>query len=164
MEGARKAVSTLQGDNELRSWNTRFIVLLLCTSACSCRNRGTPPNLSILGAWRVEKVLCSDCRGPVLNETGKTLEFTRNYIKNPVGGNCDFTPGYALLRPQPSKQILSQTRGLLPPEAVRALTDAKDPEYGFITCDGMNYAQIAILSGTAALYFGEDQVVFQLSR
>ncbi len=81
---------------------------LPCCSRVRASETGPLPRIyqfSACSGWR--KCCAPVAAEPVLNETGKTLEFTRDHIENLVAGNCNSAPGYDLLRAQSAQEIFA---------------------------------------------------------
>jgi hypothetical protein len=119
---------------------------------------------SIVGQWVITDVLCSDCSSRRAPEKGTSIQFDPQHIVNPLYGNCDASPGYNLLKEVSSKTLLARIGQRWPAAARREVSAQPKVLYGFVTCDGINQAQVAVLSIKRALYFYEGGLVFVLQR
>lgn len=86
------------------------------------------------------------------------LVFDNNRISNPITGDCDRDPGYSDIATRPAHEIASSTG--LPSAAKTLFEDSASIQYGFVTCGGINFLQVAILPDDRALFFGEGGTIF----
>ncbi len=142
------------------AWTT-CLVSAAVLSGCSAARLSTG---QIYGSWRVAEVLCSGCGGPVLSLKGRLIEIGKQHATNPAGDDCEGT-----LNPQFIREV--DVRGMLAgpgtpwPAGVRDTAGARQKIlYGFLTCNGVNYMQIALISPDSAYYFLEGGVTLALSR
>ena len=118
----------------------------------------------VLGAWQVSDVICSGCQDRTSDEKGIVVRLQADRIDNPLSENCVDTPGYGLLETVPSKLFLKRIQGSWPALGKQKKSLGKTVLYGFITCGGINYLQIAFLSKETAWYPYEGGLVFILRR
>jgi hypothetical protein len=139
-----------------------LLVVLLSMGATALSQRAA--DQSILGTWIVSEVLCSDCGTRKPAEVGTSIEFAPDRIVNPLYGNCDAKPGYGLLKELSSKKLLAGPAKQWPLTGQRKISVTKKALYGFVTCDGGNYMQVAFLPDGTALYVYEGGIMFVLSK
>ncbi|HLJ15031.1 MAG TPA: hypothetical protein VKV15_11080 [Bryobacteraceae bacterium] len=141
-------------------WTVSLVTAaVLC--ACSAARLSTE---QIYGSWRVAEVLCSGCAGPVLSLKGKLIEIGKEHVVNPVGDDCEGTLNSQFIKQINFRRALMGV-GRTWPTAVREALAAKPKIlYGFLTCNGVNYMQIALTSPDSAYYFEEDGVTLALAR
>ena len=118
----------------------------------------------IRGKWTVVDVACEVCQGRTPEEKGVVLEFDSTRIHNPLFDNCDARPGYDLLAPVVPATLLRETGSAWPASVKADVAAAPSSLYGFVTCEGVNYAQMAFTSPVRGYYFAEGGVVFVLGR
>jgi hypothetical protein len=138
------------------------LFLLLCLSATALAQNATKRN--ILGTWKVSEVLCSDCGARKPAEIGASIELAADRIVNPLYGNCDAKPGYDLLKEMSGKDLLTGPAKHWPLAGRRKISSTKTTLYGYVTCDGGNYMQVAFLSNSTALYVYEGGILFVLRQ
>ena len=146
----------------MRKTGSLLFVLLLSLDATALPQNATKQ--SILGTWIVSQVLCSDCDARKPAEIGTSIELAVDRIVNPVYGNCDAKPGYDLLKEVSSKELLAGPAKHWPMAGRRKISAAKKALFGFVTCDGGNYMQVAFLSKRTALYVYEGGILFVLRQ
>ena len=128
------------------------------------RNQEKPGEEKILGAWEVSDVLCSGCEGRTPSEKGTIINFEKNRIANPLYESCAAKAGYDFIRETPAGKVIAE-RGQDWPEPVKSkLVAGGNILYGFATCDGMNFMQLAFLPDNTAFYFYEGGIVLQMQR
>jgi hypothetical protein len=141
-----------------------MLLPVLATSLAACSRSVQDPADLLQGNWKVARVLCDGCSGPVLAEAGKVVTFHKDRITNPTTGDCEGNPGYTNLRSTPAADVASRAGSTLPQEAKTLLPGTGFVQYGFVTCNGVNYLQLAVLPGDQALFFEEGPVVFLANR
>ena len=142
------------------AWTTCLISAAII-SGCSAGRLST---LQIYGSWKVAEVLCSGCGGPVLSLKGRLIEIGKQHAINPAGDDCEGTVSTQFVREVDVRHILA-VPGTRWPASVRDAAGAKPKIlYGFLTCNGVNYMQIALISPDSAYYFLEGGVTLALSR
>jgi len=140
-------------------------VVALCTFIVGSSVHGA--NLAVedvLGAWHVSDVICSQCQDRRNEEKGATVRLQTDRIENPLSGDCTDTPAYGRLETVSSKTFLKQVKSSWPALGKQRKSLSKTVLYGFITCGGINYMQIAFLSKDTAWYPYEGGLVFVLRR
>ena len=118
----------------------------------------------IRGKWIVVDVVCEDCQGRTPEEKGTVLEFNSTRIDNPLFGNCDARPSYDFLAPVVPAALLRDVGSAWPATVKTDVAAAPSSLYGFVTCKGINYAQMAFTSPARGYYFAEGGVVLVLAR
>jgi len=71
---------------------------------------------------------------------------------------------YDLIREIAASKLVAEHGQDWPEPAKSKLTASEKVLYGFATCNGMNFMQLALLPGNTALYFYEGGIVFELRR
>ncbi|MGD0509289.1 MAG: hypothetical protein ABSA27_15925 [Terriglobales bacterium] len=116
----------------------------------------------LYGSWRVSDVLCADCGNRVPAEKGTTIQLGESKIVNPLSDNCAEAPGYNLLKKITARELLTGAGKSWPEAAKQRLQKRQKVLYGFVTCGGGNYMQVAFLSVDEGFYFFEGNLVFLL--
>jgi hypothetical protein len=146
----------------LNIWVRIFVVPLLLLGT---RSVGQQLDIQHLyGNWTVSDVLCADCGNRVPAEKGKVIHLGESKIVNPLSDNCQDTPGYNLLKEVNSHELLSSTGKSWPEPAKQRLQKRQKVLYGFVTCGGGNYMQVAFTSADKGFYFFEGNLVFALQH
>ncbi len=136
--------------------------LLLIAVSCASQRGLTAEQ--ILGRWTVSGVECSDCGQRTADETGTVIDLGTTRIINPLYGNCETRPGFDLLENLDSRAFLTGPAEQWPAGVRGAASKVKSLLYGFITCDGVNYAQVAFASPSKAYYVFEANMILILTR
>ena len=74
--------------------------------------------------------------------------------------NCEAGANYKAVKPANPNELLPE----FPRVAADRLAHAKSLTHGYITCEGINYAQVNLIDDSTLMYYGEDSVVFLLNR
>lgn len=144
----------------LNVWVRVFVAQLLLLGT---RSVGQQIDIQHLyGNWRVSDVFCADCGNRVPAEKGTVIHLGESKIVNPLSDNCEEGPGYNLLKEVNSRELLSGTGKSWPEAAKESLQKRQKVLYGFVTCGGGNYMQVAFLSVDKGFYFFEGNLVFAL--
>ncbi len=107
---------------------------------------------------------CDDCNGRKFTEEGAKLFFSGEKISNPLGDNCDSEPAFSGIKPARAASLLAGPGKRWPVEIRHGLAGNSNLHYGFVTCGGLNYMQLLVLSPRQMLYFFEGGEVFTLIR
>jgi hypothetical protein len=143
--------------------NRLVLTLVLAPFLFTCA-AATPSADQLYGSWRVAEVVCEECSGPVLSLKNKIIQIEKMRIVNPTGDDCQASPGLQFVKERASKELLAGP-GIGWPKVVHdAVAAHPSVLYGFITCSGTNYMQVALLSSDAAFYVMEGQTVLTLRR
>lgn len=144
------------------NWRATFVSVVFLT--CGGFGQQLEAPLSLLGQWRVQDVMCSDCGKRLPTEKGSKIEFSSSKIRNPVSDDCDASPGYKLLQATTGQSLFARKGKQWPTAVAQAVRNSRTVRYGFVTCNGGNYMQVAIINDKQAYYFYEGGVVFELRR
>jgi hypothetical protein len=139
------------------------VVLVVQMSLLACANAKLSAE-QLYGSWRVAEVICSACGGPVLLLKNKVIEIGKQHIVNPAGDDCQNSPGLDLVEVTQPNQVLAGLGAGWPQPVRDARAFHKRILYGFVTCGGINYMQIALVSSDAAVYFLEGNIALTLTR
>jgi len=143
--------------------NVAVRILLIHLLLLGTRSVGQQIDIQHLyGNWKVSDVLCADCGNRVPTEKGTEIFLGESKITNPLSDNCEETPGYKLLREVDSRELLNGNGKSWPDAAKQRLQKRQKVLYGFVTCGGGNYMQVAFLSVDEGFYFLEGGIVFVL--
>jgi hypothetical protein len=142
-----------------------FVVLVLALtpliSTCAAAMLSTN---QLYGSWRVTEVVCEGCSGPVLSLKNKIIQIEHGGIVNPAGDACQAPTGLQFIKEIASTELLAGL-GITWPRVVHDAVAAHPTVfYGFISCGGLNYMQVALVSSDTAFYFVEGQAILALTR
>src|SRR5262245_45253503 len=168
----RKEVPQVRDSSPIALWRvgeaimaTVRTVIAVCTLAIASSVHAA--NLAVedvLGAWQVSDVICSGCQDRRSEEKGTIVRLQADRIDNPLSEDCANAPAYSLLEIVSSKVFLKRVQASWPALGKQRKSLGKTVLYGFITCAGINYMQIAFLSKETAWYPYEGGLVFVLRR
>jgi hypothetical protein len=139
------------------------VVLVILSALPACATAELSAD-QLYGSWRVTQVICSACGGPVLSLKNKVIDIDHDHILNPSGDNCQSAPGLELLKKIHANEALSGPGAGWPGPVHDAVVARTTILYGFVTCEGINYMQVVLVSSDAAFYFLEGNVALELTR
>jgi hypothetical protein len=142
----------------------RLLLALVLAPLISTCGAATLSVNQLYGSWRVAEVVCGECSGPVLLLKNKVIQVEKRRIVNPAGDDCQAPPGLQFIKERASKELLAGPGTAWPLVVQDAVAAHPTVLYGFVTCSGINYMQIALISSDAAFYVVEGQTVLKLRR
>lgn len=94
----------------------------------------------------------------------KVIKIDKWRIVNPADDDCQMAPGMEFVKERASAEVLVGP-GVAWPRSVHDAV-ALHPRilFGFITCGGINYMQVAFVSPDAGFYFPEGDTALALTR
>jgi hypothetical protein len=118
---------------------------------------------AIVGDWVVQAVFCHDCGDRQPAELGTEIHIGLSAILNPLGGDCQDSPGFGAFRSTSWKTVADRA-GILPTQA-RSIADASQlVMQGSITCGGISYFPVITINDATALYPFDGELTFLLAR
>jgi hypothetical protein len=145
----------------------RIAVLLAAVAAGCAAGSDTDAGLTtreVLGRWKVVDVACVDCGARTPAEKGYVIDLDTARVVNPIGDDCTARADFSGLQTVGSRELLAGDGQSWPATVKTALAARDSVLHGFVTCDGINYAQMAFVSPASGFYFYEGGVVFALGR
>lgn len=137
------------------------LILVPLTSTCTA---ATLSANQLYGSWRVSEVLCTGCSGPVLSLKNKIIQIKRGGVVNPAGDDCQAPPGFKFIKAIGSGELLAGPGGAWPSVVRDGVAARPKVLYGFLTCRGINYMQVLLISPDAVFYMVEEQEILVLKR